>query len=185
MLQMEADRYGVYHAGFDCWQAVFGFNDVYDKVFNRATSMDSAKFEFTSTSDGKNYMLWAWKGDYLNLGAGAELGIYYDSIIPGHWGVDKDLAMEMPLELEYTNPKTARKITLFTYKPGKPQWWITGFKPSVRIAHENDLTANYSVTFNNNTMFTDFYNKYGNKDSRYFDKRWTFDLKSQTATFKF
>jgi len=182
MLQMEVDRYGVYHAGFDCWQSIFGFNDVYNKVFDIATSMDSAKFEFTSTSDGKNYMLWAWKGNYLNLGAGAELGIYYESIIPGHWGVDKDLAMEMSLELEYTNPKTARKTTLFTYKPNKAQWWITGFEPKKQGVDSKNLRATYTITFNNKTMFNDFL-----KSDDYLrntdiwtiidDKKWIMELK--------
>jgi hypothetical protein len=34
--------------------------------------MDKAKFQFSG--GGVEYMLWAWKGDYLNLGA--ELDIY-------------------------------------------------------------------------------------------------------------
>jgi RHS repeat-associated protein len=64
----------VYHATMDCYQQYGGFNDFYDTVFDHATSMNKAKFRFTS--GGQEYVLWAWKGDYLNLGAGAEMGIY-------------------------------------------------------------------------------------------------------------
>ena len=50
----------------------------------------------------KNYILWAWKGDYLNLGAGAELGIYYGGKdINSFWKVDKSLAMPMTLTLKH------------------------------------------------------------------------------------
>ena len=42
-------------------------------MFDHATSIDKAKFDFTM--NGTEYIIWAWKGDYLNLGAGAEIGI--------------------------------------------------------------------------------------------------------------
>lgn len=99
-----------YHARTDAWQQVGGFNDFYDMIFNSATSMASAKFEFSV--DERNYIFWAWKGNYLNLGAGAELGIYSNqSGIAGmvnvaspfdeHWLVDTSLAMDMSLSLMY------------------------------------------------------------------------------------
>lgn len=43
--------------------------------------MEKAKFEFSSGE--RDYIFWAWKGDYLNLGAGAELGIY--QMNPVYW----------------------------------------------------------------------------------------------------
>lgn len=30
--------------------------------------------------NGETYIIWAWKGDYINLGAGAETGIYKKGI---------------------------------------------------------------------------------------------------------
>jgi hypothetical protein len=53
-----------------------------------------------------------WKGDYLNLGAGAELGIYsnksgifgvVDVTSPhdDHWLIDTSLAMHMTITLQY------------------------------------------------------------------------------------
>ena len=63
-----------YHTSVDCPQRPFGYCDLYDDVFNYATTMDREKFEFTSS--GKLYIFWTWKGYYLNLGAGAEMGFY-------------------------------------------------------------------------------------------------------------
>ena len=47
-----------------------------------------------------------------------------------------------------------------------------------------DLTATYSVTFNNQTMYNDFYNKFGlSKIDK--DTRWSFNSETNTAMFKF
>jgi hypothetical protein len=64
---------GVYHARQDALQQYAGYNSIYDFAFDSGTSMRAAPFEFTY--DGHDYTIWAWKGDYTNLGAGAELGI--------------------------------------------------------------------------------------------------------------
>ena len=83
-LQMYKDNEGVYHASFDCWQQLFGYNNLYDFFFDLGTSCEPAKFPFTY--NGKEYIIWMWKGDYINLGAGAELGIYTGGVnLIGMW----------------------------------------------------------------------------------------------------
>lgn len=80
--------------------------------FYYATDMESDNFKFTYGN--RDYIFWAWKGDYLNLGAGAELGIYSNQSGVGghgsitcpfsdHWLVDTNLAMKMTLTLNDTN----------------------------------------------------------------------------------
>lgn len=181
------DSGGVYHARPDAIQQLGGYNDFYDIIFEYATSMDKEKFQFTS--GGREYMFWAWKGNYLNLGAGAELGIYsnksgilgeIDVTSPNnsHWLVDTNLAMTMKLTLNYKNGSN-----IISYKPSEKQWWITGFNPFKQGVRASDLTAIYTVTFNNKTMFNDFYNKFGKGDNK--DSRWTFDPKKITAMFVF
>ncbi len=64
----------VYHTIVDCIQRKFGYCDLYDEAFNYGTNMMREKFEFTS--QGQRYIFWTWKGHYLNLGAGAEMGFY-------------------------------------------------------------------------------------------------------------
>lgn len=170
---------GIYHASFDCWQTNYGFNDIYDFLFDLGTSMERQKFPFTS--GGENYILWAWKGDYINLGAGAELAIYKQKVIGGvktpQWEVDKDLAMPMTLNL-----KDSSGNTIIDYAPEEKQWWITGFNPKYKNVQASDLTASFSVKFSKK-MYEAFYNEYGQGQTK--DNNWTFDKDSYTATLKF
>ena len=135
---------------------------MYDVVFDYATSMKSEKFQFSY--DDRDYILWAWKGDYLNMGAGAELGIYSNesgiagkidvsSPYYGIWLVDTSLSMQMSLTLYDKNGNT-----IFDYSPTEEQWWITGFAPFEQNVMANDLTAVYTVKFDDEGMFESFKN---------------------------
>ena len=145
-LMMEADDNGVYHAKFDCWQQYFGYNDFYDFVFDVFTSMEFAKLDFMYRDTG--YTLWAWKGDYINLGAGAELGIYVGN--GPHYFVDKSQAMRMGMILEYKGKK------IINYVPYEKQWWLTGFNPSYQNVNASNLTAYLACIFNNSGMYYAF-----------------------------
>ena len=46
-LNMSKDDSGVYHANFDCWQWIGGYNDFYNFMFDIRTSMKNAKYPFT------------------------------------------------------------------------------------------------------------------------------------------
>lgn len=146
VLMMECDSKGVYHAKFDCWQAIGGYADLYDQVFDAATSMRPYKTELDTNSDGAtDYILWGWKGDYLNLGAGCELGIYkkwdYSDLI---WKVAKEEAMDMSIDLSLNNENI---ITWSAH-----HWWITGFNPAKKRVNRDQLRANFTVNFTNNTL---------------------------------
>ena len=152
-LDMKKDENGIYHADFDCWQQFFGYHKLYDIVFDIFTDM---KFnnEGIFTYNNQNYILWAWKGDYINLGAGAELGIYYggkdkDSF----WLVDKSLAMPMTLTLAH---KIYGNIVDNWDNEGNNSWWITSFNPKYPRVKADDLTAYFSVKFENKDMFDEF-----------------------------
>ena len=159
VLDMQKDSSGVYHADFDCWQKYFGYNNLYDTAFNLGTSMKALEFPFSY--NGSGYTIWAWKGDYVNLGAGAELGIYRGS--SGHRTVDTSLAMWMGMVLNYNGE------FIIEYFPTENQWWITGFNPKYQNVSASDLTATIGVRFNNSGMYYAFRNTYIGKDSR-----WTF-----------
>lgn len=155
---------GIYHANFDCWQQYFGYIDLYDTVFSAATEMDKMKCPFDVNNDGvDDHILWGWKGDYLNLGAGAELGIYsrwkYDDSI---WTVDKNLAMKMTLRLDY------KSKTIIDWQPEQKQWWITGFNSNYQNAKRDDLVATFQVTFKDEKMYKAFV--YANQIKEY---HWT------------
>ena len=149
-LMMKKDDAGVYHAAFNCWQQYFGYNDLYDMAFDLATSMNRKKFPFSYGGNG--YTIWAWKGDYINLGAGAELGIYRGD--SGHRTVDKGLAMWMTMQLFYNG------TCIFEYYPGEDQWWITGFNPAYQNINAADLTVIIGVGFYDSGMYQAFKDQY-------------------------
>ena len=163
------DKKGIYHARQDCLQQYAGYNDFYDFMFDLGTQMKTQKFPFRY--NGKDYILWAWKGDYLNLGAGAEMGFYYGG--EPHWLVDTNSKLNMALFVEYNH----RMIISFT--PKEKYWWITGFNPYYQNPNVNMLKVTIRVRFDNPDMFAAFYNKY--KRNPY----WTFVRQWCTGVFEF
>ena len=159
VLNMSKDSNGIYHADFDCWQRFCGYTDFYDFVFSIGSKMDSTKNTFyDEDSDGlDDYVLWGWKGDYWELGYGGEMGIYKrlgDSEI---WYVDKNLAIDMTLKVDYRNSTTSTDwYTIIDWEPKKAegyedkQWWITGFNPKYAnesLKDKSMLRASYTVRF--------------------------------------
>ena len=144
VLDMYESSPGVYHANTDCWQQYFGYNSVYDAVFNLGTGMDTQRFEFVS--NGEEYCIWMWKGDYINLGAGAEMGIYYGG--GPHWFVDTELATPMSMSLEYNGS------TIIAHS--QSTWWITGFNSNYLNVQASGLTATFTIFFNNSGMYNAF-----------------------------
>ena len=114
--------------------------------------MKAESFTFTG-ADGEKYILWAWKGDYVNLGAGCEMGIYHECInAPNsktlHWETATQYAMPMTISLSYTNGET-----IFDYSPAKDQWWINGFSPNDPNVQAADLTVTATVIFSNTDLW--------------------------------
>ena len=163
----EGKSKGVYHANFDCWQKCFGYNKLYDIAFDIGTDMEVGEFAFQYNNKG--YTLWAWKGDYINLGAGAELGIYVGD--SGHRTVDTNIAMTMSMVLYYDSKM------IIDHAPDEKQWWITGFNSNYQNVSASDLTAVFTVTFHDTGMYGAFKEQWYGRDSR-----WTFCDKTYTAT---
>jgi RHS repeat-associated protein len=166
-LRMIPDDNGVYHALFDCWQKCMGYNILFDIVFDIGTSMKSALFTFFYENQG--YTIWVWKGDYFNLGAGAEMGLYRGA--NGHRTVDRSLATYMGVGLAYNN-KTI-------YEHYATHWWITGFNPDYRIVSADDLTACYLIRFRSHDMYLAFTESLNDKSG------WTLYPNISTAVFVF
>lgn len=171
------DKKGNWHARQDRWQQFMGYAEVYDVIFDLGTSMDADNWEFEYEEE--NYILWAWKGDYLNLGAGAELGIYRQSDGPlkdaGIWFVDPSLALPMSMSLSDATGEIA------SYAPDEPQWWITSFNPNVQDPSAASLSATFTVDFSGNEgMFEAFRDAHGGPNSL-----WTFNPRNSNAKLDF
>ena len=100
------------------------------------------RYEFEANNE--EYALWMWKGNYANLGVGAELGIYRYKAA-GVWSCDIAHAMPMTLILY-----DADGNTVFSYAPDELQWWITGFNPYVSRENAETLTAVATIDFSEN-----------------------------------
>lgn len=138
----EIDENGIYHAKQDGWQSnkFVGYNKFYDGAFEFASSMDFKYFNF---SDGdEQFRLWFWKGDYLNLGAGSEVGIYYNG--GPHWYTGTQYAMPMTLSL-----KDKEGNTIYDWQPQENNWWCTGFNPMYQNVRDSDLIVSGSINFTN------------------------------------
>lgn len=166
------DENGVYHAKQDAiMQSRAGYTDLYDEGFDLACNMDKKKFEF-STSSG-DYIVWLWKGDYLNLGAGSEIGIYDNG---GPWW-DCDSKDSVPMTLRVEDEKGN---TIFDWKPKEKNWWCTGFNPKYQNEKAQNLTACGSIDFSDHLdMWDAFYNKYHTDTSI----KWEFDIKKHTVKY--
>ena len=147
LLNFKADTSGeMVHSQMRTWQAIGGYSNLYDNVFETFTDKNMSKQKFVFTDGKMDYVLWVWRGDYLNLGAGAEMGIYKRSAEMtksiqqseklsslDQYFTDYDLSMPMSLYLyDYTQnqDKTIEINNLISWEPETDQWWITGFNPS-------------------------------------------------------
>lgn len=135
---------------------IVGNNILVTIIFTILCSMSAQAWTIENLNSlriNKKIYIWAWKGNYINLGTGAELGIYYGG--GPHWKVDKNLAMDMSMELKY------RATTIISYR--KKTWWITGFNPAKKYlnAQASDLKVKFTATFNKTRMFKDFINRNG------------------------
>jgi RHS repeat-associated protein len=171
------DSGGVYHTRQDALQGLGGYNKFYDLIFDACTSMKAYLFDFSH--EDQYLAFWVWKGDYLNLGAGAELGIYKNLTISGsstpHWLVDTNLALPMSMTLTDKNGNL-----IASYNPSENQWWITSFNPFRQNVKAGDLRASFTVDFSGKRdMYNSFYNEYKE------DPRWVFNQNDYTATLNF
>ncbi len=167
------DNDGIFHTEPRCWQSPFGYNSFYDFVFDGATDMEMRDNIFVVDNDGTRYTLWMWKGDYINLGAGAETGIYVGNDGDFHMlsAVDTNLYMTLRVTDQEGNP-------ILDYAPDEQQWWITGFNPEYQDVDAEDLIVEGTVDFSENPdLFRLFFLKYNGK------KGWCFDEENFTMYY--
>ncbi len=135
-----SDKDGTFHVERDCWQIEGGYNDLYDEVFQGFTSAQPNKISFYANmganGEREQITLWSWKGDYFNLGAGGETGIYKGTGYQTQSATDHALPMKLtvkdPVTGKYIVNYSSLDIDTINNDGGKVgnQWWITGFNPN-------------------------------------------------------
>jgi hypothetical protein len=155
-----------------CWQQIGGYCDAYDYVFDFFCDMQANKdIQFTD-KNGNTYTIWLWKGEYLNLGAGGECGIYvYNSNeenifekaiqkLTGGSFVEAAVNNEIPITMTIDYGDGSQT----TYDAGST-WWSTSFNPNKQFVKANDITMTYTLDFSGDTeMWWNFVNAYSNMD---------------------
>ena len=118
----------VLHAQVETWQKKYGYNNAFDVVFKIGTNGNVRREKFVFSCNEKKYVIWTWRGDYLNIGSGAEIGIYEETSMYGIWS---SVDFELPMTLNLYNYYSYDSIeNIFCWKPKDEQWWITGFNPN-------------------------------------------------------
>ena len=154
------------------WQNNMGYNWYYDAFFSLGGPIKKLIYDFKSTNaDGqtKDYAVWCWKGDYWNLGPGAEIGIYVQENSKkanrGFYDIDKEnLKGKTHMRVDYNGKVCEIQQT---------NWWITMFMPwkGQRISLD-DLQVWQAVSFDipvgttdaNGTSYIDDYSVHDNLD---------------------
>ena len=199
LLNFRCDTKDVIHSQYNQWQSTFGYNDLYDGVFRIGTAGNMRPGKFDFTYGDQEYIFWMWRGDYLNLGAGAEIGFYtrpatyHDPSegIPGsisseildmltefadHYNVDKNLSMPMNIYLyQYENRNNITNVYAWDPQDNSPatnnQWWACGFNPDyvLRVDASKLVTIGAIDMSSQPDLYREFRSKYSGSDYFYFD----------------
>ncbi len=157
-----------YHALPDTWQKAFGYNKLYDDVFDISSDMRIGKCFFNMSSNPNDldnlYVIWAWRGDYWNLGAGCEVGLYkYSRTVDSNDHFDAS-PINLPMSLNMYVLENNTISSSFNWYPNADQWWITGFDYTRQSPNPDSLVTTGYIDFSDHI---DMYEKI--KDSQKLD----------------
>lgn len=103
-----------------------------------------------------------WKGDYWNLGAGAEIGIYYNNDAQraedGYYEIDtENLLVHAIMNVTYDGKYITTNFE-------QTNWWVTSFTPAYQHSAAEQIGVDLKVRFTDNPFANDslvrnFYNK--------------------------
>ena len=142
---VQDNHYVAYHSQVETWQKAFGYNEIYDRVFDYGSNMHMDRVSFIY--DEEVYVIWMWKGDYWNLEGGAETGLYvYDRTVNGidHYNV---VDFNLPMTLSLYRRDGEKIENVFCWVPEEKQWWITGFNPDYTEPVPEDMITICSIDF--------------------------------------
>jgi len=99
-----------------------------------------------------HYAIWVWKADYWNLGAGAEIGIYYQEnqrkADLGFYDIDTDLKVHAVINVDYYPNGPSGAVVHLTPTPvDQENWWITTFTPRIQRPNIDYLYVWQAVDF--------------------------------------
>jgi RHS repeat-associated protein len=128
------------------WQSQVGYDPLYDLAFSLGGPIERLMYKFKL--DAISYVIWCWKGDYWNLGAGAEIGIYYneneDAANNGYYKISTDLTVHTRMLIKY-RPLGLVPFTLDDFH--QTNWWVTSFTNAVQMPDVDKIEVDLDVRF--------------------------------------
>ncbi len=147
------------------WQHRVGYIWWYDWFFGFGGATGVKRYEFIKekgTPEQTYYIVWCWKADYWNLGAGAEIGIYYtkeeNQAKKGFYEIDKEnLHVRVLMNVTYDDEPITTDFE-------QTNWWITSFTPEKQyILDANLIEVKLKVAFveneNHSNLMKYFYDE--------------------------
>jgi RHS repeat-associated protein len=155
-------KQGIWYSDIDAKQRIGGYNDSYDKVFDIGEWITGifpsfnvsylkfiSRFNTNKAGEKGSELQWrieGWKGNYANMGVGAEIGIYYNKVggiansIGHYFSVTDDDMPQIAFSL-FANSKE-----LFHRGPQR-HWWLNGFKPGIGTVDKTILKMDGRIDF--------------------------------------
>ena len=136
------------------WQSQVGYDELYDFFFSLGGPIERIRYKFAegTGSNTKYYAIWLWKGDYWNLGAGAEIGIYYtdneDNAINNFYIIDTSLTLHVHMLIKYRTFFGQIPMTLNDFH--QTNWWVCSFTPSIQFPNVDWIDVDLDVRFTGN-----------------------------------
>jgi RHS repeat-associated protein len=140
------------------WQKAVGYTWFYDWFFDAGGPIKKLIYDFHNDDNDMSYAVWCWKADYWNLGAGAEIGMYYQDdparAAKGYFEIDPpDLKFKLHMKINYRGQQMANLK--------QTNWWVTAFAPRHQKPNIDNIVVWQAVS-----IYSAAYNKNG---TRYVD----------------
>ncbi|MBP3200156.1 MAG: DUF4474 domain-containing protein, partial [Lachnospiraceae bacterium] len=175
------------------WQGWGGYTTFYDELFHDFTPTDHDRIQI-----GNEYTIWLWKGDYLNLGAGGEIGIYNGTgnVVSTTMSDELNIGMTMNITDSSGNSivnigKDKNLWDVITGNNPNENWWLTGWNPNKQGLTNEDLIMTGTLDFSQskdkdlyNNLKNAYYSSLNDFDpTKKTKSKWEFDDKKKTAKF--
>ena len=138
-------KQGIWYSLMYPIQRNLGYCDLYDSLAPLALIFIKHK-KMPFIYDGKEWMIWLWKGQY-GATYGAEIGTYIYSKKIGKMKWYRCVYDSERLQMSFTLYKNGKKV--FS-RPYQTHWWLTGFKPG--FAKAKNLKMYITINFKSLNM---------------------------------
>lgn len=142
------------YALINAWHRDMGYAVLYDRAADILPVWDIVTRRFCFNYNGLEWMIQAWKGNYILISNGAEVGVY--NRVPGEEKgtfyncATDDQLMTMTMKLSTSDGKT-----LLDLEPQK-HWWINGFKLNGYTYEPDSLVLEFSIEMPDMNMVNAF-----------------------------